>query len=105
MLGFIELFLLWVVLAVWAGVLAGRRGAPERTRWVTWITGVALSLCVLWGGYGLVELVTAPPRTPDAPGPVANQLVWALYAAHAVLALGYLSLLGITGFWLTRREG
>lgn len=108
MVGFLELFVAWLVLAVWGAVLGGRPGAPSQTSLIVWATGMLLGLSVVAGFYGIYAAFTGTPEVVE-PGqaslpPPDTALRYALYAAHAVLVMGYLAMIGITGRWLVRRE-
>ena len=108
MLGFAELFVAWVPIAIWGGWLSRRDGAPRVAGLIPWGTGALLGLCVAGGVFALAQALGAPPPhlepTEPTPAPTIGSLELAIYGAHAVVGLGYVAMLGVTGAWLTKRR-
>jgi hypothetical protein len=98
--GYFDLYVVFMVLWVWALLLQRRPGSsPWTGRW-QWVIGVGFTACLVGGIVGPVQMLTAPPTAPGSPPPdptIALRIAMlAAPMAHGVLAAGFLWLIGLT---------
>jgi len=98
--GYFDLYVVFMLLWVWALVLQRRSGSSVWAgRW-QWVIGLTFGLCLILGVLGPYQALTAPPLIIGEPPPpkslVLRLSLLAPSGAHAVLASGCAWLVGLT---------
>lgn len=85
---FFDWFLVFLVGAIWAGILTRMPDAPKSTAWWFWVVGGLYVLC--WGvaATGMMQAVGSPTQAGEAPQGDAL-ITYARLGTRAVVLGGY----------------